>query len=168
MATVNTDKILTSKIINKFLYYFNTIENRNNINAHWLWTNAIWDGYGRFKVDNIEYRAHRISYLYYNNLLTTDLLVLHTRQCNIRNCINPNHLYLGTDKDNRNDCIITNKYYKPYGELNHQAKITKEIVLKIRFEYEAFNLSQKDLAKIYHISQQHICDIINKKKWKHI
>src|ERR1700677_546104 len=76
----------------------------------WLWMAAL-DGHGYGKImigsrkDNSrKYRsAHRVSYELTKGKIGKDLCVLH--KCDVRHCVNPNHLWLGTKRDNTQDMI---------------------------------------------------------------
>lgn len=74
-----------------------------NPNNCWEWTAAKTDkGYGRITVEDRQLRAHRVSwYLTHNEW--PELLVLH--KCDNSSCVNPNHLFLGSDADNMQDMI---------------------------------------------------------------
>lgn len=61
------------------------------------------DGYGKFWLFNKQYAAHRASYLLQVGEIKDDLCVLH--KCDNRKCVNPDHLYLGTHKQNVKDKI---------------------------------------------------------------
>jgi hypothetical protein len=65
----------------------------------WLWTKAkTTDGYGQKHIDGkLEY-AHRLSWKLHRGEIPAGLFVLH--KCDVRNCINPEHLFLGSCKDN--------------------------------------------------------------------
>jgi len=72
----------------------------------WLWIDKIdKDGYGEMR----SHRAHRFSFELYKGQIPEGLYILH--KCNIPSCVNPDHLYPGTAKDNSRDLMLTG--YRP-------------------------------------------------------
>lgn len=69
----------------------------------WLWEGAISNGYGMMKIGNKAIGAHRISYELAYGGLSDELDICHT--CDVGLCVNPNHLFQGTTKDNIDDCL---------------------------------------------------------------
>jgi len=72
----------------------------------WIWNSdrgRFWDGYGRASYHRKEYRAHRLSYLLNIGPVPDGLHVCHT--CDVRDCVNPAHLFLGSRSDNMKDMI---------------------------------------------------------------
>lgn len=69
----------------------------------WLWTAKLnGTGYGSIGVKGKKYLAHRLSYEIANGPFDKALFVLH--RCDVRNCVRPDHLWLGTQSDNMLDC----------------------------------------------------------------
>ena|ERR1017187_514986 len=107
--------------------------NTIKVEDHWLWIGMTNEkGYGRIKHANKRYGAHRVSAFLYLGLLLEDetTLVLHKLECMHKNCINPDHLYLGSHDDNMRDYhnFVSNQAtFKNCGhprEPNNEAKKT--------------------------------------------
>jgi len=130
-------------------------------NGCWEWTASKnkW-GYGKFWLNCKSTRAHRFSYELYNGPISNDLHVCHT--CDNPACVRPDHLFLGTDKDNMEDKVKKGRQTK--GSTNGQAKLSEADILDIRSK----QLSYKEYMKKYNISRSHIYDIWNCKRWTHI
>lgn len=95
----------------------------------WLWNAAkSKHGYGSFCVLGKTFRAHRISWVIKNGDILDNLFVLH--KCDNPSCVNPEHLFLGTQKDNIIDCV--NKGRNARGNVHPKSKLTNEQVLKIK------------------------------------
>ena len=120
----------------------------------WLWTGQYGPkGYGKFDGK----RVHRFAWELANGPIPHGLLVCH--QCDTRKCVNPKHLFLGTDKDNRHDAALKGRL--PRGENHHQSLLNKEEVIEI-FKSKK---SGRELADFYGVSTNVIFQIRSGKRW---
>lgn len=132
----------------------------------WNWLSTKNElGYGFYRFNKKFNKSHRLSYIFTFGEIPEGLCVCH--KCDNPSCVNPNHLFLGTMKDNTQDMIKKGRAIIRKGEKHHKAKLTEEQVLEIRCLYKQ-GISQKDLAFKYNISIPTISQIINNILWKHI
>lgn len=125
------------------------------------WTKAINNlGYGVSWKDGKTIAAHRKVYEETYGPIPTGFVVRHT--CDNKSCVNPNHLILGTPKQNSQDMVDRNRQAK--GSQVGTSVLTEEIVLMIR----SLSGSSRQLAKLFGCSATTIKDIRNNKYWKHI
>lgn len=84
----------------------------NKENECWIWNGGLTKkGYGQFHSKKIEEsRAHRVAWLIVYGPIPKGLHVCH--KCDIRSCVNPDHLFLGTNQDNVNDKVAKNRQYR--------------------------------------------------------
>jgi hypothetical protein len=126
-------------------------------------------GYGEFSIKGKRILAHRFSYqLFHNRLIKDNMCICH--KCDNPSCVNPNHLWEGTVKDNNNDRDNKGraKGGGVKGEKHHSCKLTEKQVKEIREKYAKGGTTHRQLAKEYSVSRQSIGDIINRKIWTHI
>lgn len=125
----------------------------------WLWHGKRYpNGYGCFRVDGKEVMTHRFSYRLHNGAIPEGLFVLHNcPDGDNPACINPEHLWLGTQADNLAD--MARKGRSCLGEKNGSAKLTDQGVQTI-FALKG-HLSRKEIALIFHISNAHVSRIWN-------
>ncbi len=138
---------------------------KNNESGCWLWSGGKSRGYGHFSVGpkgSPGKSAHRVSYELFKGRIPDNLIIRH--KCRNK-CVNPDHLELGTYKDNADDRIRDGVTYK--GIKNPACKYTEEQIKDIRRRY-AEGESQTSISKSLGIRQGHISDICLRKVWKHI
>jgi hypothetical protein len=132
----------------------------------WLWTGRKnKKGYGTIKVDGRSWTTHRLSY-YLETGVNPALYVLH--HCDVRNCVNPAHLYAGTQTDNMRDMLSRGRGNKARGERVNTAKLTAEQVVAIRAAHAAGGISYVELGRQYGMSDVNISSLVRRLSWKHV
>ena len=129
-----------------------------------LWMAATWSkGYGQFTLNGKNHRAHRVSYQNYNGDVG-DMQVLH--RCDNPRCVNPEHLFLGTNLDNRQDSY--DKGRGNTGSRNGNAVLNEEKVSEIRKLWKTGNYIKAELSRKFKISPSVIGGLVESKGWKHV
>lgn len=116
-------------------------------------------GYGRLCVSGFARKAHRVAWIVSNGPIPGRASVLH--RCDNPKCVNPKHLFLGTQADNIADMVAKGRV--THGERNSQAKLTENIVRKI----VASPLSRRATAVALNISYYCVCDVLSGRSWSH-
>ncbi len=135
-------------------------------------------GYGTLTHETVSYSAHRISLFLSNPQFDQSLHVCH--KCDNTLCINPNHLFAGTARDNIHDMISKGRhshgddhFSRKYphkmtrGEAHVTSKLKNEDVLNVRALY-ASGMKGADIARKTGLRPMHVSKIINRTIWKHI
>lgn len=141
-------------------------------NGCMLWTgNQYWDGYGKFHIREIQdgqpywktVRAHRYAWELKNGPIPIGIYVCH--KCDNPLCINVEHMFLGTQKDNLSD--MASKKRSTIGTKNPMAKLTDNDIKDIRKMYKD-GKTQQHIAKIYSLSRSNVGLIVTHETWKHV
>ena len=132
----------------------------------WEWTaSKTKNGYGWFRIGSKMRLAHRVAwFLTHGYYPEKPMQVNHI--CNNRGCVNPEHLYEGTPKQNTHDSIIAGtkvNHFKKGHKLS--AKLTRKEVDKIREESTGEWGEQTRLAKKYGVGTTTIWEILNHERW---
>lgn len=131
-------------------------------NGCWMWLKATSKlGYGRLAGTY----AHRISYEVFNGPIPAKLCVCHT--CDNPPCVNPSHLFLGTCKDNTQDCIRKGRFTSLKGERSSSAKLKENDVLNILQKLKTGS-TQTELARQYGVDTSTISHIKTGIRWKYL
>jgi len=118
--------------------------------ACWLWSGCCGnDGYGVMGVGRKQKRVHRMAYECFVGPIPDGMLVCHT--CDVPRCVNPDHLFLGTPKDNTADMVKKGRKPIVSRDLHHNSKLTSDQVKDlIRLRDSGKKL--QELASVYGIS----------------
>lgn len=135
---------------------------------YWIGALGRKNGYGTFHIrekgnrnNRKQYKAHRLIYEFYKGPIG-DKHVLHV--CDNPQCVNPDHLFLGTHQENMHDMAKKGRAW--CGSKHKSAKLTSEQVLEIRKLYAEGGHTTRSLGAIYGVNGRHIHNIVVGKKWK--
>jgi hypothetical protein len=130
----------------------------------WIWMGGLFlTGYGALVVNGKQHLAHRASYSAFVGEIPTGMCVCH--RCDVRACINPDHLFVGTIADNNADMKAKGRHNA--GERHGLSRLTEDQVREIRKLCLA-GISQPEIASRYGLIQQTVSDIHLRKRWRHI
>lgn len=138
----------------------------------WLWIGATReDGYGIISVNGRPTRAHRYSWTMHRGEIPNGLHVLH--RCDTPACVNPDHLFLGTNADNVADREAKGRGSPPpdvhhRGDDHPSSKLTEAIVREIRASYRPRVVTQAELAKRYGVSEAAVWAVLHGQNWRHV
>lgn len=113
--------------------------------------------YGFFRCEGIMYRAHAFSYELHHGPIPDGLYICH--KCDNPPCVNPNHLFPGTNSENIIDCILKGRH--------GQAKLNAEAVREIR-ALAASGKSGSEIARSFGLNKTTVCRVISRKTWAYI
>ena len=138
---------------------------KRNPDECWNWKGSLFaGGYGQFSLNHsTPVPAHRFSYELCNQPIPEGLYVCHT--CDNRACVNPAHLWVGTQSENIKDMFRKGRDNHPHGEEVNWSKLTEQQVRDIR-EQTASGIYQYVVAEKYGICQSNVSRIVNRNSWK--
>lgn len=132
--------------------------------------NGCWEYTGQRDAKGYGYynrtRAHRLAYELRCGAIPEGLCVCHS--CDNPPCINPDHLWLGTQADNQADKYLKRRSSAPSGEQNHNAKLTELQVRGIKRLLQDPNANPYLIATDYGVSFSTIFSIRRGQTWKHV
>lgn len=169
MENLKLQTQLNSETLERF---WSKVDKTSSYTGCWIWTaSKLTGGYGAFKFDGSMVRAHRFSWEIENGNVPEDLQVLHNCPGGDNpSCVNPDHLWLGTQEDNVHDMDIKcrrgdNSPINPAcGERNGNSKLTKEdveIIIHLFDNKDRFELTQQEIADLFGVSQKQISRLIH-------
>jgi predicted XRE-type DNA-binding protein len=122
-----------------------------------------WGGYGYIRINKKMFLAHRVSYSIHTGEIPNKILVCH--RCDNPICIEPSHLFLGTDQENIDDMMSKGRQKSTARTSNGRAKLSEEDVIEIRRLYATGNFTHRQIAKEFGMSKSQISNVIRKDQW---
>ena len=138
----------------------------DTLESCWVWYGAKCShGYGNFW-DGVKYTsAHRFSWTIHNGCIPEGKSVLHA--CDNSLCVNPDHLFIGTQTDNIRDMIRKGRrgYTGMKGEKNPKSVLTWEDVDCIRESFDNNLATRAELARKYNVNWTTINHVVKRTRW---
>lgn len=132
--------------------------------ACWPWTSSIVGrcGYGKITVDGKSERAHRLVYVLANGPIPGGKFVCH--RCDNRLCVNPRHLFLGTNADNMADMVRKGRGRGGRGEKHGASKLRAADIPSIRMDTRSYAAIGRD----YGVGRTAIASVKLGETWRHV
>ena len=132
----------------------------------WNWVASKYSkGYGIFVNNSHHIGAHRMSWILSHGEIPEGMFVCH--KCDNTSCVNPSHLFLGTNQDNMTDMVQKKRSYNKSGQFNPNVKLSIDDVKKI-YLFSSLGYSQRKLAKIFNVAHVQIGKIIRRESWNSV
>jgi len=129
----------------------------------WEWTGCTNRGYGEIRFYRKQQKTHRVSWILHFGEIPNELSVLH--KCDNPTCVRPDHLFLGTPKDNHTDGVNKGRIHFP--SQKSRRKCTEEQVREIRRLYSN-GISDYRLSEQFSVSRGTIYSMVNNLTYKEI
>ena len=132
----------------------------------WIWTGCInRGGYGWAAYKGRARTAHRVAWMLLHGDLPRHLHVCH--KCDNRACVNPAHLWVGTQQENNRDCIEKGRHRSPIGSERAWAVLDEAAVAYIRAQPKRRGLLY-ELAEKFGVKHSTIHNARGGRVWKHV
>lgn len=136
----------------------------------WLWAARCDDkmGYGQFRLYGRHWAAHRASWALHRGPIPEGGLVLH--KCDVPSCVNPDHLFVGTQAENIADMIRKGRHARvgARGEQSGHARLNTEAVRAMRVAYMRRSKTKAEMARELGLGETTVRAAVNGTTWRHV
>lgn len=152
--------------------FWRWVNKRKSKKLCWEWTGCRDScGYGLIgtgKGSRVIERAHRVSWKLHNphSLIPKGIKVLH--KCDNPACVNPDHLFLGTQLDNMKDMLSKGRSNYVKGQKQGLAKLTEEKVSHMRKLWDSGTHTLSELSLLFSVHWGTIWSAVTRRTWKHV
>lgn len=135
-------------------------------NGCWEWVGyRVTGGYGTIRIDRKPILTHRLMLQHLGMTLTSGIQVCH--KCDFPPCCNPQHLFLGTAKDNAQDMLAKGRGNKPRGEANGTCRYSQAQVAEVK-RLHAEGKRVVDIVRATGVSRYQVYSITSGRTWAHV
>lgn len=160
--------------------FFRMVSKRKRKGGCWLWMGTCTPGgygsFGRGRKEDGKEMAHRFSWMIHKGPIPNGLFVLH--KCDTTKCVNPKHLFLGTQADNVRDAKLKGRMASGkrwhaakratcQGSRHGMSKLREKDIPKIR-KLHAGGMSMTSIAVKFRVTRKNISNIVNGRNWTHV
>jgi len=129
----------------------------------WLWIGyTTRTGYALFSMNGKLQSVHRYSYRHFKGEIPIGMQVCH--RCDVRNCVNPDHLFLGSNADNQQDSWKKGRRNHLRGDSYRLSKLSEDNVRDIKTK----RLDAKGFGRLYGVGSSNVYKIWQGKSWNHV
>ncbi len=131
----------------------------------WIWKGSVRTHYGEILFRGHKESAHRVAWILQNGEIPDGMCVLH--RCDNPLCVNPSHLFLGTQRENMLDKVAKGRANTPKGVSSKLSKLCDDDVREIRQLIDA-GYTHRYIGQMFGISNVAVSYIRHKRTWKHV
>ncbi len=136
-------------------------------NNCWIWKGGLGrHGYAQHRMNNTPIVAYRAAWILFKGEIPKGICVCH--RCDNKKCVNPDHLFLGTQSDNMKDMLEKGRRRKDLKGQDVPHSRLKDKDIKDIFEMRKNRYKIREIAEVFKVHKTHIGKILQRKKWKHI